>query len=919
MMARGMCVWLGLMCLAAVSAAEPVTRSYRDLDGDGMPEVVLENAYLRVSLTTGQPAVPEVERRNARGRRIGMKYGTRFCWGGWIWDYEYKPTGRAWCVHIDDEAENWHGIPDCFETPVRMRELTPGRYELMVPGMGLATGNGFGSRGSFRDVVYAPWTVREERLVDGGWQPVASPPEVSGLRPSEAAPGSDEPQSASAWRVHFRQVITTSLGYGCDYTKTVTLRAGSSRLEVERAVTNTGSHPWGTVFFTHGFWGQGEGGLHDEFCWSTVPLRPPSGAPGQALPEDLTDAEPAPVRQIAPAYYWGPITGEELAGNWHALGNSQTGEVLVNAIGRKVAFFRNWTDMRTYSIEPFLEIDVAPGETYRWLDTRACGQGLQGVKAQGDGAMLDWTVAKTDGGQAEMRLTVLPYQAASGRVRVTGQLAAAGTVVPVDAASEEGAYASDRVAQMTVTLPQSLVEAQAKMSLAVTLEPSGGGAAVPLASVSGTYALRERPRPRLTRQAHGAQAVVFADIKRSKATGELQPSGLCRLWEALLREAGFEVRFAPWNAKQVDVDWRGLALAVVAHDRLSVATMRRLEAFAARGGGVLFQGPVDYRRYWDDGCRLPPVAALHGEVNLRATTPRDGSREFTRANRNRFHLSADVPESPILEGLPLYPESYQGIGQFQLVTPEAGAEVVASLVPGPDVPGAPGRHPAIITARRGKGRVALMTASLQWGAPAHCILWGRLGEYHARLIGQLALWTAGCEATLPPETPEAARNASWLRRHEANVAAVGEGGQDALLVGDGLFDEWEGRGGWPWRRLTWRRRVLNWGIPGDGAAEVRWRVTHGGLAGKGIRAAVVHLAAHEGESPEAARDGALSVLSALRQALPAARLAVLAPQGAEELRGRLVEASTVDGGFTVLAPAEGQTPLEAVREFVRQP
>ena len=61
-----------------------------------------------------------------------------------------------------------------------------------------------------------------------------------------------------------------------------------------------------------------------------------------------------------------------------------------------------------------------------------------------------------------------------------------------------------------------------------------------------------------------AQAVVFADIKRSKATGELQPSGLCRLWEALLREAGFEVRFAPWNAKQVDVDWRGLALAVVA-------------------------------------------------------------------------------------------------------------------------------------------------------------------------------------------------------------------------------------------------------------------------------------------------------------------------------------------------------------------
>lgn len=918
MKVSGMCACVLAMCLAATAAAvqEPVTRHYRDVDADGMPEIILENAYVRVSLTTGQPAVPEVERFNEKGRRIGMKYGARFNWGGWIWDFEYKPTGRAWCVHIDDSAQNWHGIPECFESSVKMSEKTPGHYDVMVPGIGVGTGRGACFRWSLRDIVYSPWTVREERLVDGVWQEVASPKAVSG-RP-ESEDGSGESLSATAWRVHFRQVIDTVFGYGCDYTKTVTLRAGSSCLEVERKVRNTGRHPWGTVFFTHGFWGQGAENAMDQHSWSTVPLRPPAAGRGRRFAADLTDTEPAYLHpEIAPAYYWGSITNEVLAGNWHALGNSETQEIFMNALNRDVTFFRNWTDAKTYSIEPFLNIDVAPGEEFSWLDVRGCGQGLRGVKAQGRGGMIDWEVSRGENDACIMNVRVLPYVAGRGRIRLAGQLATKDATVPVTVDADAGAYASNQVISVPLTLPGSWLGAEARVSLSVKLLPETGGEQ-DIAEVSGTFALRDVSRVELPRLAKGAQAVVFTDLKRDKATGAVRKSALCLHLESLLQSAGFTVKSVSWNAPAVEVDWRQLALAVVAHSSVSVGNMRRLEAFAARGGGVLFQGPVAFQRYLDEGCALLPIASFHGAVDLRELRPRDGSREFASVPNNRFHLTGENMTSPILAGLPLYPESYQEVAFFQMVRPEAGAEVVASWVPGSALPATTGRYPALVTARRGKGRVALLTSSVLWGAPDYHVLWGRLGEYHRRFVGQLAQWLAGNYEPLPETAPKACENASWLRRHEANVAELQEaGGAEVLLLGDGVFGRWDERDVWPWQRLRWRRRVLDWGMDGDGADEVRWRVEQGGLAGQSVELVAVHLGADAGTSAEAWYAGVQSVLTAVRRSLPKARLLVLAPEESPELWEVLRRAAGAEGGFEVLVPDAGKSCLTLLREVVR--
>ena len=56
-----------------------MTRQYQDLDGDGVPEVIMENEFLKVSVMTGVAADPIPEATKlADGRKVPYKYGNRF-------------------------------------------------------------------------------------------------------------------------------------------------------------------------------------------------------------------------------------------------------------------------------------------------------------------------------------------------------------------------------------------------------------------------------------------------------------------------------------------------------------------------------------------------------------------------------------------------------------------------------------------------------------------------------------------------------------------------------------------------------------------------------------------------------------------------------------------------------------------------
>jgi uncharacterized membrane protein len=168
--------------------------------------------------------------------------------------------------------------------------------------------------------------------------------------------------------------------------------------------------------------------------------------------------------------------------------------------------------------------------------------------------------------------------------------------------------------------------------------------------------------------------------------------------------------------------------------------LRKLQAFAKDGGAIVINGMIDFRQF--EMSDLLPIENVTGELSTNAFSPRDGTREFLRINEFRYHLAGDN-EHAVLRGLPLYPESCQGIGAIQRIIPKADATVVANFVAARGLADAGTEYPALVVGKYGKGKVAFFGAPITWGAPAACSMWGRLGEYHEKFFNQLALWMIG--------------------------------------------------------------------------------------------------------------------------------------------------------------------------------
>lgn len=876
---KGTGICMAALCMAAAvmggeqAQEEQVTRRYEDVNADGIAEIVLENSLVRISLTTGEKEVNGVqakERLNAKGMPVTTTFGNRFNWAGWIWDYTFKPSGREWFAENGEWEDNWHGIPECFEEAVRMKELSAGTYALMIPGIGTATGSGSCFRGSFRDVCHAPWTMTEEVLTGGSWK---------------AAEATREPQGGDGWRVRFRQVIETEYGYGCDYEKTVTLLAGSSKLVVDRCLKNTGKESFGTIFFTHGFFRQGQDGGYDKDCWSIIPLRAPE-AGGKAYPQTLLDTEPAHVLNILPGYYWGPVTREELGGSWHAAGNGWSGDVLMTALSKPVSFFRNWTYTKVYSCEPFLEIDLKSGESYAWEDVRAAGNGVRAVKAQGAGGLLDWELLRGRDGKWQLEFQVVPYQKGNGRLVITGELAGAGQTVPVKLEGKRTDYSPAAAVKLRMAVPEALVGAQAAVKLAVRLIGEDKHE-TPVLETDARFWLRaERRTAYHGKKVENALAVVFADIKRDSSTGMWTPNNQCRFWERSLREAGFKVNYASWNASELGVEWENMSLAIVATGRLSAGNVRHLEEFVKNGGGVIFQGPVDLRKYTDIGSDLLPITEVLGEVNVRYSSPRDHTREFVATQEKRYQL-VETKASELTAGLPWYPQSYQGVGQFQLVTKKPEAEVVLSLVPGKALPQMAEPYPALLTSCYGAGKVALMTMPMMWGGPANHV-WGRLGEYHTVFLAKLAKWANGESIKRAPAclATEKLENDSydWYQRHWEKYLAARAKQYDIVMMGDSITHFWETtHGPQCWKELFKGRKVLNLGFGWDRTCNLLWRLDNGEWGKQHPKVFVLHIgtnnlsktANYPGDTPEGVVEGIKAVVKRVQKLSPSTKIVVM--------------------------------------------
>lgn len=713
-----------ILAAASVSAglpgkargADAVLVRHEDVDADTEPEVILENRFLRVEVFTGKTAPPPGASlwRRVLGRPApapAPKYNCRFMGPGWIGNVVFKPTGRRWFSDAAMPTEAWRGIPEEFEEAVRVREVRPGVWRCLKIGVGVCEGRGWCTRDTLALLDPGRWESRTEETPGGGRALV------------------------------FEQTLDAGDGYACRYRKRLALQPDESRLTVERELTNTGTRDLATTWYTHAFWGQGREGRFDRHCWATVPLR--CGPAGTAFPE--LDTEPCRISDPGGTGYWGPLAGDLVGDAWYACGNSSSAEVFLTILPEVPAFYRVWTCAPTFSLEPFRVLRLASGQTERWTETLACGAGLGGIATHDGRAAYSVTVSPAaEGVPPRVELRGLPFEEVrDGRLRLeveTEDGACTGLDRAVPAAGPQ--------APISVCLDEWA--GRLPLRLRVRLEGGGPPRAEAPGGRTGWVTVRVPPAEsaELAPHAAGAQAVILVPAGPD-SSGAPPPHRGAALLKEYLDAAGFLPVLRSDRDGIGPAGAAAPALVVCPGLRgLPAGLWRELERCVRAGSGLLVCGPIDPTAF--EFTDLLPIRAAGAAVRC-VGGPRDGTREFLGAHQRRYHLSAAGPH-PVTDGLPWFPQAHQDIGVLQDLSPAPGAEVLLRYEspPGllPEV-----KSPALVSWPYGQGRVAVLGSPVDWGEPAHWLLWSRVGEHHRRLFVRLALWTAAGAVPLPPSAP----------------------------------------------------------------------------------------------------------------------------------------------------------------------
>lgn len=157
-----------------------------------------------------------------------------------------------------------------------------------------------------------------------------------------------------------------------------------------------------------------------------------------------------------------------------------------------------------------------------------------------------------------------------------------------------------------------------------------------------------------------------------------------------------------------------------------------------------------------------------------------------------------------------------------------------------------------------------------------------------RALLVILAFTPACS---PPPAPNVPRSEPWwVHRHGRLVDRASRGGVDLLFVGDSLIQGWQGLGRTDlegdgleiWTREYLPRRAANFGMSGDRARHLLWRLRHGELSGLDPRVVVVLVGTNDLDRPPAeVASGVGSVLDELRARLPRSRVLLLAllPRG----------------------------------------
>ena len=694
---------VALAVCALASRGASMTRF--DVDADGQPEIILENEYLRVEIMTGEEpsrrrSISDALLRRPEGRR---KYGTRFVWAGWIHNITFKPTRQRWFANVP--GHHWHGIPEEFEQAVKMREVEPGVFDVLKVGIGVCRGTGICHSGSLKLQEPAPWTVESGRTPAGGQSLV------------------------------FSQEVDAGYGYAYRYEKRFTLEPRTAHMSVSRRLTNTGRQPIRTTWYTHAFWAQAAAGDGlDTDCWSTIPVRYSGDGPLAGF----VDTASCMLSVPEPFGIWGPVAGEAIPESWYACGNRKTHDVVLTTLDLPLAWDRIWTAPATYSCEPFVVLNVAPGATQEWTVQRTFGVGLDAVRGGGAAGLLNWSFASESEGSGKSSLLVefLPAEMHQGlELRVE--------LAPTDAdAAGKAQQFSFRVGQCG---PTRVVRGQTPAAIAAGLYRvratvrDGQDVLADVTRLTGAGV--RMPNPRIRSEAFPASALILTEVTPADKDTPARPSRPGLYLKDAVGRAGFQCTLAdPSRRKAPDPVWGLSRVCIIAGLPGLPGYLRGwLETFVAKGNGLVFCGPLHSSPFEFSG--LLPIRRVIGDVNVTGWRTRDGTDEFVGASARRYHLRS-ATDHPILRELPFFPEVHQDIARLQVVEPSADATVLLTYATGEGLT-PPVTSPALLVKTFGKGRAAVFASPVDWGLPPSWVVYCRLGEYHRKLFAQTALWAAG--------------------------------------------------------------------------------------------------------------------------------------------------------------------------------
>jgi hypothetical protein len=158
-------------------------------------------------------------------------------------------------------------------------------------------------------------------------------------------------------------------GYGYHYVKTVALVADKPEMTISHVLTNTGTRPIHTTVYDHNFLTLSPGNAHVAI---TAPFAMTAERP---LQPELARLDGKTIRYLAPLPAGTTVTspiggyGPSASDYDFTVTNTQTGFGQRIRADQPVARINFWSIDATLGWEPYIAIDLKPGETKRWTYT----------------------------------------------------------------------------------------------------------------------------------------------------------------------------------------------------------------------------------------------------------------------------------------------------------------------------------------------------------------------------------------------------------------------------------------------------------------------------------------------------------------------------------------------------------------------